>query len=154
MNFDKFDKFVEGEDLTDAEKNSAKFSMMETAKFGQEYKESSYMIPFAFINFSMLAESFMLFQHPAFADRDDKFKEEDFPELNYGEDETQPALSKVFAEYLNVMYATLIHEQIEKLQHQEAVDVLFENDKFKYVLKDKSMEEQYGTVVQYANVFL
>lgn len=152
MNFDRFDEIIN--EMSDAEKNSAEFAMAETIKFGQEYKDTAYMVPFAYINFSLIAESFMQLKHPAFDNRDSKFGTEDFPELDYGTTEEQPSLSTVFAEFLNVMYATILHEHIESLQSKDLIDVTFTDGKFKYELKDDQLKEEYGSVIEYANIFL
>lgn len=152
MNFDKFDELLAG--LHDDEKNTVEFAMAETAKFGDQFKDTRYLIPFPFINFSVLAESFMMVKHPAFDNREAKFGPDDFPELDYGADEDQPPLNEVFAEFLNMMYATIMHEHIDKLQKQELVDVTFNNGKFEYALKSEDLKEEYGTVIEYANIFL
>ena len=158
MNFDKFDEILKGLDdfgLSDSQKNSAEYALAQTVKFGQEYKDTIYTVPFPFVNFQLMAETVMSLHHPAFTKEGvEKFFSEDFPELEYGGDENQPTLATVFAEYLNVMMSTVVHEKIEFLQSEKLVEVTFEGDKLQYTLVDDSLSEQYGSIIEYANVFL
>lgn len=154
MNFDEFDKILDQLDMTSDEKDTAEFILSETAQFAQRHNETAYLVPFGFINFSLMADSFMSIKHPAFENRESKFNDKDFPELDYGETENQPSLASAFADFLNVSYASILHEQIGILQRDDLVDVLFENDKFKYSLKDETMKDEFGAVVEYANIFL
>jgi len=158
MNFDEFDNIIDGLadlGLTESQRSTAEFALAQTVQFGQQYKDASYMIPFAYINFQLLADTLLAVKHPAFTrEKAAKFVPDDFPELEYGADENQPALSQVFADFLNVMFASTVHEKIGVLQSENLVEVTFEGDKLQYALTDDALEDKYGSIIEFANVFL
>lgn len=157
MNFDEISKILEDMDnVTEAEKNSFEYTLTAAAELGEKYEKTAYAVPFAFINLNLIASQFRREGHEAFAEkRTDKFKEEDFPELMYGDAEDQPTFAQVFADFMNTNYASVLHQFIEEMQQEEIIELTFDGNRFVYTL-DESVkdDEAYKLVAEYASIFL
>lgn len=158
MNFDEINRIVESAagDMSQAQKNSFEFTLTAAAELGERYEDTAYSIPFSYINFNLIASQFRREEHQAFAKRrTKKFEESDFPELMYGETEDQPCFSKVFADFMNVNYASVLHQFIEEMQEDEVIELTFDGNGFVYNLSEEAKgDEAYELVVEYANIFL
>lgn len=157
MNFDEISKILEEMgNVTEAEKNSFEYTLTAAAELGEKYEKTAYTIPYAFINLNLIASQFRREEHKAFAEkRTEKFKEEDFPELMYGDAEDQPTFAQAFADFMNTNYASVLHQFIEEMQQEEIVELTFDGNRFVYTL-DESVkdDEAYKLVAEYASIFL
>lgn len=160
MNFDNLDKIIEGiskSGLSDSEKNAVEYTLTASAELGSKYGETAYAVPFAFINFSLIAHQFRDEDHQAFTgERTERFKESEFPELQYGETEDQPNFATVFVDYMNMSYAATLNQLMEEMQHEGYVDLTFDGERFVYSIVDPALldDEIYEAMVGYANIFL
>ena len=160
MNFDELDEMLRGiseDEMSESQKNSLEFTLTASAELVQKYGETAYAVPFQFIDMPLIAKQFSKEQHPALAElRESRFSEDDFTELQYGQTADQPSFAKVFADYMNMGYASVLHQLMEQMQEDGSVNLVFDGEKPVYSLVgDSGLEKDFAEmIVSYANIFL
>lgn len=155
MNFDKIEELLS--ELNEDERKAVEYSLSGSIGLMEKYAGAAYAVPFQFINFDGIVNSFIDTKHEALTRiRKSRFTAEDFPELDYGDMEGQPAFATAFADYVNLKYACTIREFVDGFMDDGIIELAMDGDDMQYVMSEEHKDEKdnYKGLLDYANIFL